>query len=491
MIVDPRNGAAAVDLGLAALDNGTEASAIPMLQAAVAATPRHAPLWQVLGLLHRAAEDLAPAVAAFERAAALAPSDARIAQGLAHARLEAGLPAVPDFERAKRLAPGDLGVEQGLAAARLAELGAAAAAEGLAPILGQRPDWLQGHGLAARLRWLAGQRDRLTETIDQAIAAAPRDPLRWRQRVFILKQGELLDQALATVGRARTIVGNDLGLAFDEATLLTESGQLDAADRAFAALPAIEDPSVAVHRARHALRRGQADRIEAIVRTTLNGPGAPLVTPYLSIAWRLLGDPRWNALEGDAALIRVVDLPGDFAPLAARLRQLHARSGQPLEQSVRGGTQTDGPLLSHIDPAIAALRAQLVAAVQQHIAQLPAPRAGHPQLGARRDRPVRFAGSWSIRLIGQGFHTAHVHPDGWFSSAFYVDVPPVAAMGEPPNGWLQLGQPPADLAGGLEPFRLVEPRPGRLVLFPSTMWHGTRPIDGGERLTVAFDVARR
>ncbi|HYD23379.1 MAG TPA: putative 2OG-Fe(II) oxygenase [Croceibacterium sp.] len=39
-------------------------------------------------------------------------------------------------------------------------------------------------------------------------------------------------------------------------------------------------------------------------------------------------------------------------------------------------------------------------------------------------------------------------------------------------------------------MRTIEPRPGRLVLFPSAMWHGTRPFPAGERLTVAFDVAR-
>jgi len=38
------------------------------------------------------------------------------------------------------------------------------------------------------------------------------------------------------------------------------------------------------------------------------------------------------------------------------------------------------------------------------------------------------------------------------------------------------------------PTRHIEPRPGRLVLFPSTMWHGTVPFTQGERLTVAFDV---
>jgi len=38
---------------------------------------------------------------------------------------------------------------------------------------------------------------------------------------------------------------------------------------------------------------------------------------------------------------------------------------------------------------------------------------------------------------------------------------------------------------------VVEPKPCRLALFPSWMWHGTRPFGEGERMTVAFDVARR
>ena len=56
-------------------------------------------------------------------------------------------------------------------------------------------------------------------------------------------------------------------------------------------------------------------------------------------------------------------------------------------------------------------------------------------------------------------------------------------------GWLTLGEPDAQLGLPLQPRRKVEPEPGRLVLFPSWMWHGTIPFAQGERLTVAFDVA--
>ena len=37
--------------------------------------------------------------------------------------------------------------------------------------------------------------------------------------------------------------------------------------------------------------------------------------------------------------------------------------------------------------------------------------------------------------------------------------------------------------------RHVQPRAGRLVLFPSMFWHGTSPFqEPATRLTIAFDV---
>jgi len=51
-----------------------------------------------------------------------------------------------------------------------------------------------------------------------------------------------------------------------------------------------------------------------------------------------------------------------------------------------------------------------------------------------------------------------------------------------------VGGPPANLNLPLEPLCRIEPMPGRLALFPSFMFHGTKPFSEGERLTAAFDV---
>jgi hypothetical protein len=91
-----------------------------------------------------------------------------------------------------------------------------------------------------------------------------------------------------------------------------------------------------------------------------------------------------------------------------------------------------------------------------------------------------------VRLSSAGFHTNHVHPQGWVSSALYVSLPD-----ELPDraGSIQFGVPPVEMGLALEPRRVVAPEVGTLLLFPSYMWHGTIPFTAAQpRLTVAFDL---
>jgi uncharacterized protein (TIGR02466 family) len=103
-------------------------------------------------------------------------------------------------------------------------------------------------------------------------------------------------------------------------------------------------------------------------------------------------------------------------------------------------------------------------------------------------RPARVVGCWSVRLQRSGFHVNHVHPEGWISSAYYVDVPDEVQDAGARSGWIKFGEPrfPTPGAG---PAHFVQPRAGRLVLFPSYLWHGTTPITGDQpRMTIAFDA---
>lgn len=478
----------AYNAGIEALRQGLEEEkALKLLEVARRAAPGDARLWQVSGLLHRQIDQLEPAIAMLGEAARLAPGDPLVAHALARAHLEAGLPSIRHFQAARRLAPADPEILVGLVAAVEEEVGPGAAVETLELLIAANPTWITGLEMLLRLRWQCGDREGFTEDYQRALRSEPRNIALWRSLILALVAAERYGQVLELLPLGRREAGPHLLFDGNEAVCRAELGQAEAAERLFARLAGIDDPTLRIREVRHLLRTARPAEAAALAESMTKGPDGFYFWPYLSVAWRLLDDPRWEWLEGDSRLVGVYDLDlPSLDALADRLRALHRTTHQPLDQSVRGGTQTQGVLFSRIEPEIRALRAVVVEAVKAHIAQLPAPRPDHPQLSVARDRPVRFAGSWSVRLTGGGHHANHIHPAGWFSSAFYVALPET----EPPAGWLALGLPQAELGIDLPPIRLVEPRPGRLVLFPSTLWHGTLPFEAGERLTAAFDVAR-
>ena len=74
--------------------------------------------------------------------------------------------------------------------------------------------------------------------------------------------------------------------------------------------------------------------------------------------------------------------------------------------------------------------------VAEHAAQLPERDPTHPLLAPPRDR-IDFTGGWSVRLREGGFHSNHVHPMGWISSALYVVLP--EDLGREEAGYLTIG----------------------------------------------------
>lgn len=472
-----------------AIRSGYEDEALPLLERASALHPDDARIWQAIGLAHRNREDLEASVAAFRKSAALAPEDPLIAHSLARTSLEAGLSATELFGRALRLAPDDEQIRLGLVASLFAEGRIDQAIALIEERLKICPGWLQGHRTLARLLWMKGERESFAATYELATASAPRDANHWREWADVLLHAGHYEEVLALLARARREAGGNALFDALETIAVAEQGRTEEADRLFASLGPITQAGMAIRYLRHLLRAGRpAEAIEFAESWTMGGE-ADLIHPYFATALRLTGDPRWEELEGDERLVGIYDLSEQILSLPAlaeRLRGLHLALGQPLEQSVRGGTQTDGPLFSRIETEIRALRAAVVATVERHIAQLP--ESARPRGANGGAGKIRFAGSWSVRLPGAGYHSNHVHPAGWISSAFYAALP--ESMGDGQQGWFTLGQPQAELGLDLAPFRTIEPKPGRLVLFPSTMWHGTIPFEAGERLTAAFDVAR-
>ncbi len=485
----PKDAEGAYRAGLLAMREGQDEAAVPLLRRAAERHSRDARLWQVYGLAARNTGDLKIAVDALTRARSLAPTDGLIAHGAARARLEAGLPAVEDFLLARRLSAVDGALFLGLAGAQFAERDAAGAIAGIEQIVTQQPLWLDGHATLARLRRMMGDPDDL-RSYREAVARTPDNPSLWQAWLSTLLLAERFEDVTATVAAARRAIGAQPFLDLFAAIAADEAGDHAAAGAYFDGLSDTVEVGTLVRRVRSMIRRGRITEAAALAHRGTRAPGGRILWPYVALGWRMTDDPRWAWLEGDPAFVQVHDISrelGDLTELAERLRSLHIAAEQPLDQSVRRGTQTDGPLLARIEPEIIRLRDAIRGAVSRYISALPPADAAHPLLAGPR-APIRFAGSWSVRLTDGGHHADHVHSHGWISSALYVALPP-SLGGEQRDGWLTLGACDT-LVPDLAPFREIEPKPGQLVLFPSTMWHGTRPFAAGERLTVAFDVAQ-
>jgi hypothetical protein len=246
-----------------------------------------------------------------------------------------------------------------------------------------------------------------------------------------------------------------------------------------------------------AMRAGAPDRaVDYAERMTAADPTNQGAWATLSVAWRLLDDPREHWLcdyERFVMETEVASADGSLSPqayameVAAALDPLHKTVAPPGKTSLRGGTQTSGDLFHHPSSVIQTLRDAVRIAAEKRIAQLPDD-PGHPFL-CRKSSRLGFSLSWSSRLTASGgHHASHYHDQGWMSSAYYARLPKADVDARArQEGWLQFGAPPALFGVDLGPRRIIEPIVGKLVLFPSDMLHGTIPFSGGDRLTASFD----
>ncbi|MBO9581493.1 MAG: hypothetical protein J7498_11430 [Sphingobium sp.] len=357
-------------------------------------------------------------------------------------------------------------------------------------LLEAQPDWVEGHVVMAQLLSQTGSIAAFELFLSDTIRSAGDDIALVTTCLRLLSEAGRHAKVDALIPVLRARHGDHLFFSLIEAITASETDDLGRADRQFARA-AGQGGLLSLPHVRHLIRKGDvtqaATLAEAFVARHPRHQGA---WGLLATAWRLTGDSRHDWLVHRPGLVRTVDLgmPAEtLAALAVRLRALHATRCQPsFDQSLRGGTQTAGKLFRRDDPELRHLRDLMRRAVRAYIDALPPVDASHPLLGRDRSR-FRFTESWSARLVDGGHHVSHVHPQSTISSAFYVTYPQDPRQ-TGHSGWLAIGEPPDDLRTGLGPLQMIEPKVGQLVLFPSFLWHGTRPFPRGERMTVAFDA---
>jgi len=436
---------------------------------------------------------MAEAIAAFAEAERRAPTDSVIGFGHAQLRYECGLPCAERFAGLARQAPANLMITATHANALAAEGESARAQDLLRAALAMHPEWIDGHRTLASLRWTSGAApETFANHYAAACAAQPHNRglrLVWFHTMALIKDWAAAQRIIAD-GEAAS--GTHQAYTLAMLFIASESGDDALADTLFSQTSTLSDPGLELCRIRYGLRLGRYAEAEDAALRLLQTPAAPNAWPYLSLIWRLRGDARADWLDAPASTIKHYDLdftPTEIAELTTLLRTLHTTRAPYLDQSVRGGTQTNQPLFFRQEPIIQTTKAKIEAAVRTYIATLPPFGDDHPLSAAPRDM-IRFAGSWSVQLKAGGFHVAHTHPMGAISSSFYVALPTPEQRGAPRAGWISFGTPPPELGLSLENYTQTEPTVGRLVLFPSTMWHATEPFTDGERLVIAFDVAR-
>jgi len=269
-----------------------------------------------------------------------------------------------------------------------------------------------------------------------------------------------------------------------------------ALDHALAAVAgAPGHPVLALKLAEIRLARGELDHVAALLSETVRSAEDQNWLSLQATYERLSGASNGPLLNDYDAFVRgeAIDTPAGWSDqtaylgdLAAALRRLHTLRTHPIGQSLRHGTQTQVDLKSSNDPAIRAFFVAIDGPIKRYMERLG---AGDDPLRRRNTGTYRIAGCWSVQLAPEGYHAPHVHPEGWLSSACYIDLPAAIDAGGR-EGWIGFGAPPFVCAVPTPPEHFEKPEPGKLVLFPSYMWHGTVPFSGEQtRLTVAFDVA--
>ncbi|MGH1422435.1 MAG: putative 2OG-Fe(II) oxygenase [Hyphomonas sp.] len=511
--------------GLAEQKCGDLNAAVASLSAAIAIMPGNHEIHNNLGLTYRKLGQYQAAVGSFERALKLSPAFVSAQVSLARTCLDLGQweRAYAGYAALTQVRPGDVGDAFGFASAGL-EIGEIEQAGAILNALIQRQDradyrFMRGrvnlelqnltqaledfetahkvlktkvtfNGLA-NLVWMMGDDVGFEDLLNQSRETLPYDVAEsWLLAGYAAKAQDVmsdkrLDGARGYVLKAR--IHEALG---------DFEAQIESAKQALELSPNDEMATTQLVIGLFSCGRNtEAGR--HIHHMLAEAPESQHWLAYAYTAWRL-GDPTHDALFRDSAsFVRQYELTipdgdwsadGFYQALSSELIMLRRFQREPLNQSFKGGAQSARDLSRIKTGAIGAYVSSLDAPIQRYLREIGA-FENSPAMRLDESEGYEFSGMWSIEMKPGGRHVNHIHPAGWISSAFYVAVPESVGVSTDKQGWFHFGQPPHSSHPALEPAGWVEPIPGKLVLFPSWMWHGTTSFCSDERrLTVPFDL---
>ncbi|MAK63557.1 MAG: hypothetical protein CMF75_02260 [Maricaulis sp.] len=489
---------ARVNLGIALTDLRRFAEAVAAFETVITKQPGHTAALNGLGIVRTHQGDEDRAIDAFSTCIAMNAKAVmpRINRGALHRGRNEIAASLADLDEACRLAPrlAEAHFQRGHTLRTLGQTEAARDAYRQAVACApQRPDI---HRDLAGLLWEMGEGEGSTSILEQVLDQQPSADLHHARARVLMRTGRpeaALDAASAALALdarhadAKALRGEILAKLGDPAGAIAEI-------RAALEISGGEDFAIRHQLAEACLAAGVLDEAEQALDAVPPPEHLQKHVALQATVWRCLGDERYKRLYDYDLLTakRFIETPPGFssldafnAELADRIAHLHSTRAQPIEQTLFGGTQSPGRLWDVDDPVIQALGRALLDMASRFVSELPDD-AEHPFL-ARKSDQLKLTGAWSVRLASGGGHVDHIHPAGWISASYYVQVPRAVLDGER-AGWLRLGVP--GVAGlDLEAERYIMPEAGAAILFPSYMWHGVEPFEADEvRVTAPFDL---
>ena len=312
-----------------------------------------------------------------------------------------------------------------------------------------------------------GEFEKAKDSLSEAISKNPEDDMVWVNLGFAIAELGQPEAAVDALRRALEINPQNARAAADSSYLLTKMNRSNEA-------VALSDKFLQRH------------------------PGETPVLAAYAFALRNAGqDADSDSLLDFDKLIRSSDLkiPLSYDSLAVFNNELadiiennSSLTENPFSKSTLGGAQT-GELDLNSHQALSTLRHSINDAVADAMRDY--------RESGLTDHPImtRATESWTLRLWGtviyeHGYQASHIHPMSWLSGVYYVRLPSDMSRLGSQDGWIEFGAPPERLVGPYESeIHRLEPREGRLILFPAWFHHRTSPFSAdGLRISIAFDV---
>lgn len=370
--------------------------------------------------------------------------------------------------------------------------------ETLQKVLRKSPLSLSALTTQAEVLWMTGEAERALKPLQAACDYEPTNQALQVTLAETARKMGALDVALGAIDKALELNPNHPSLLMQRASVFAAQGHLDSACKlAHQVIKAWPDNE-------HIQRDGahifiQAGEYSAALKACEIGRAMrPWSYEWIALmaatkrAMNTKDDQDWFNYDQFVKSMPI-DVPDGYDSLDAFnlavadwLKKRHTFKAHPLINSVRGGTQISLPINQGRDVILDAFQSAIAGPINRYLDNLKTLQ-DHP-FAARMTNGWRLSGLWSVCLRNGGSHVNHIHPGGWISSAYYVELPQTLSNKGEREGWIGFGAPRYP-AIGMQHEEWLEPKVGHLALFPSYMWHGVKPFSANaERLTFAFDV---